>query len=63
MEISKIENAHKQEMCEYVKSAIYYLELAMNVIECDDKFNDGQSEKLNKIYDKVTEAKGILESV
>lgn len=58
-----IEEAHEQEMCEYIKSAIHYLELATNVLECDDKFNDGQSEKLNRIYDKSIEAIKILETV
>ena len=56
-----IEDAHEQEMIEYIKSAIHYLGLAMNAVECDDKFNDGQSEKLNKIYDKASKAIEILE--
>lgn len=30
-----VEGAHKQEMLEYIKSAIYYLEMAANVVECD----------------------------
>jgi hypothetical protein len=58
-----IEEAHKQEMSEYIKSAIEYLEMALNVVECDDKFNDGQSEKLNQIYDKVSSTVKTLESI
>lgn len=57
------EETHKQEMIEYIKSAIYYLEMATNVLEYDDRFNDGQSKVLNKIYDKGTEAIKILKNI
>lgn len=58
-----IEEAHNKEMCEYIKSAIEYLEMALNVVECDDKFSGGQSEKLNQIYDKVSDTLKTLESI
>jgi hypothetical protein len=58
-----VQSAHKNEMYEYIKSAIHYLELAQNVVECDDKFNDGQSEELNEIYDKVAEAIKLIENI
>ena len=58
-----IEEAHRLEMLEYAKSAIYYLELALNVIECDDRFNNGQSEMLNNIYDKSSKVIKELESL
>lgn len=58
-----IEEAHMQEMTEYIKSAVEYLEMAMNVVECDDDFNKGQSEKLNKIYDKSEEALKTIEPI
>lgn len=58
-----IEDAYKKEMNEYIKSAIEYLEMALNVVECDDKFNDGQSEELNQIYDKVSNTIKSLEDI
>lgn len=58
-----VEEAHRKEMLEYIKSSIYYLEMAMNVVECDDNFNDGQSEKLNKMYDKTSEVIKTLENI
>ena len=58
-----IEEAHKQEMTEYIKSAIEYLEMAMNVVECDDKFNNGQSKELNIIYDKANNSIKSLENI
>lgn len=58
-----IEEAHKQEMLEYIETAISYLGMALNVIECDDNFNEGQSKKLDRIYDKSINAIKILESI
>lgn len=58
-----IEEAHKQEMLEYIKSAIDYLEMALNVVECDDKFNNGQSQELSKVYDKTAKTLKILEDI
>lgn len=58
-----IEEALKQEMLEYIKSAIDYLEMALNVVECDDKFNNGQSQELNKIYDKTAETLKTLKDI
>lgn len=57
-----IEEAHKQEMFEYIKSAIHYLEMATNVVECDDGFNDGQSDELNKIYCNIAGVIKLLET-
>lgn len=57
-----IEEAHKQEMFEYIKSAIDYLEMATNVVECDDRFNDGQSDGLNKIYVNIAGVIKLLET-
>ncbi|MFT9493400.1 hypothetical protein [Anaerosolibacter sp.] len=47
------ENECKQGVYEYIQLAIDNLEKAMNVIECDERFNDGQSEKINEMYDKI----------
>lgn len=57
------EEAHKQEMLKYIKSSIEYLEMAANVIECDDNFNEGQSKKIDPIYNKCINAIKILESI
>lgn len=58
-----IEEAHKQEMLEYIKSAINFLEMALNVVECDDKYNNSQSAELSRTYDKVADAVKTLESI
>lgn len=51
-----IEERNKQEMLKNIESAKYYLEHALSVVECDDRFNDGQSSELNMIYDKISRA-------
>ena len=48
-----VENECKQGMYVYINLAIDNLKKAMNVLECDERFNDGQSEKLNETYDKI----------
>ena len=53
---------HKQEMIAYIKNAVEYIEMAMNVVECDDEFNDGQSELLNAIYKDASKAWDILKT-
>lgn len=58
-----IEEAHKEEMIHYIEQAIERLELAMNVIECDEKFSNGQSQVLNGIYDKANEVVEILKTI
>lgn len=58
-----IEEAHKQEMHEWIKQAVEYLEMAMNVVECDNNFNEGQSETLDKIYHVTAKAIKSLESI
>ena len=57
-----LEMAHKQEMIAYIKNAVEYIEMAMNVVECDDEFNDGQSELLNAIYKDASKAWDILKT-
>ena len=57
------EEVRKQEMLEYIKSAIHLLEKALNVVECDENFNNGQSYKLNKIYEKTTKKIKELENI
>jgi len=58
-----IEQAHKEEMVHYIEQSIERLELAMNVVECDDSFNNGQSEMLNEIYDKLSAVTKLLDSI
>jgi hypothetical protein len=53
MGMNNEENKVKQEIDGYIDLVIDSLEKAMNVIECDERFNDGQSENLNKVYDKI----------
>jgi len=57
-----LEMVHKQEMIAYIKNAVEYIEMAMNVVECDDEFNDGQSELLNAIYKDASKAWDILKT-
>lgn len=47
------ENEVKQEVYVYINLAIDNLKKAMNVIECDERFNDGQSEIINKTYENI----------
>lgn len=59
----KIEEAHRQEMIAYINSAKDYLGMAQNVVECDDKFNDGQSKMLNEMYDSISKSLKELEKI
>lgn len=49
-----IENIIKQEIVNYVEQSKICLELALNVVESDDNFNDGQCKKVNELYDKIS---------
>lgn len=58
-----IEEAHRQEMIIYINSAKDYLRMAQNVVECDDKFNDGQSKMLDEMYDSISKSLKELEKI
>ncbi|GAA0115242.1 hypothetical protein [Clostridium senegalense] len=58
-----IEQIYKREMLRHIESAISYLEMSTNIIECDNNFNQGQSKKLDQIYNKCIDAIKILESI
>jgi hypothetical protein len=58
-----IEDAHEQEMISLIDLSIDYLEQAMNVVESDNNYNKGQSQRLNKIYDIALEAMRKLRSI
>lgn len=47
----------------YVGNAIENLEYGMNVVECNNDFNDSQNEEIGCIYKKISSAIKILESI
>ncbi|MCD7911062.1 hypothetical protein KC480_05920 [Bacillus velezensis] len=57
-----VDNA-KKEMLLNIELALNYLEESLNVVERDENYNDGQSKKLNEIYDSTKKAIRELETV
>ena len=47
----------------YVDNAIENLEYAMNIVECNDNFNNAQNEEIDNIYQKLSSAIKILENI
>lgn len=47
----------------YVDSAIENLEYGMNIVECNNNFNDAQNEEIDNIYQKLSSAIKILENI
>lgn len=45
----------KNQMAQNAKEALRHLEHAMSTVEANDKFNNGQNEEINKLYDSVSE--------
>jgi len=50
-------------MLHYVEQSIESLESAMNVLECDDNFNNGQSNILNDMYEKIINSVELLKNI
>ncbi|MGV7065241.1 hypothetical protein [Bacillus velezensis] len=57
------EDNAKKEMLLNIELALNYLEESLNVVERDENYNDGQSKKLNEIYDSTKKAIRELETV
>ena len=57
------EQSHKEKMLHYVEQSIESLESAMNVLECDDNFNNGQSNILNDMYEKIINSVELLKNI
>lgn len=53
----------KEKIKNYTKYSIDSLEIAMNMIECNDELNDGQNEEMDSIYQKLSSAIKILEDI
>lgn len=47
----------------YVDSAIENLEYGMNIVECNNNFNDAQNEEIDNIYKKLSSTIKILENI
>lgn len=47
----------------YVNNAIENLEYGMNIVECNDDFNNVQNEEIDNIYQKLSSVIKILESI
>lgn len=47
----------------YVNNAIENLEYGMNIVECNDDFNNAQNEEIDNIYQKLSSVIKILESI
>lgn len=47
----------------YVDNAIENLEYGMNIVECNDNFNDAQNEEIDNIYQKLSSVIKILENI
>lgn len=62
MDMNKVEE-YKKQMNDYIKNSIDSLEHAMNIVECDDTLNDGQSEEAHKIYKKLSKVVKELEDI
>lgn len=47
----------------YVNNVIENLEYGMNIVECNDDFNNAQNEEIDNIYQKLSSVIKILESI
>lgn len=50
-------------MCEYINFAKDFLEKAINIVECNDEFNNGQSKKVNDMYDALCKVNDDLSDI
>lgn len=50
----------KVQMLSYITGATKQIEYAMNIVEADDNFNNGQNNELNELYKKIGHAWDIL---
>ena len=43
----------KQNMLNHVEQAKRHIEKALNLVECEDVLNNGQSQEINEVYKKI----------
>ncbi|MGG7143566.1 hypothetical protein ACQPVP_08875 [Clostridium nigeriense] len=53
----------KEKIRNYIRHSIDSLEIAMNLIECDDDLNNSEDKEIDNVYQKISSSIKILEDI